>query len=145
MLAIKRDGFVIAAFVTKYAHLRDLAQREPLRLSREADYYETYLASGEYTRNSRNVSHHTHRGGGVSALFGLCVGQVEDTEVRLEVQRMVACESFLGGGLSAKLNGLDEEAFRPWLEIALEAAEDPDVGTADHLLVVAKKVISEKV
>ena len=84
-------------------------------------------------------------GGGESALFGLCVGQVEDTEVRLEVQRMVACESFLGGGLSAKLNGLDEEAFRPWLEIALEAAEDPDVGTADHLLVVAKKVISEKV
>ena len=58
---------------------------------------------------------------------------------------MVACESFLGGGLSAKLNVLDEESFKPWLELALEAAEDSDVGTADHLLVVAKKVTSEEV
>ncbi|OBT61638.1 hypothetical protein VE03_08854 [Pseudogymnoascus sp. 23342-1-I1] len=141
MSEAKCGGFVIAAFVTKYAHLRDLAQREPLRLSKETDYYADYLASGEYTRNPLNVSHHTHREE-VRALFGMCVGREGDERVRLEVQRMVACESFLGGGLSAKLNGLDEEAFRPWLEIALEAAEDPDVGIADHLLVVAKKVIS---
>lgn len=142
MSATKRDGFVIAAFVTRYAHLRDLAQREPLRLGREAEYYARYLALGEYTRNPLNVSHHTHREE-VRALFGMCVGGQGDAGVGLEVQRMVACESFLGGGLSVKLNGLDEEAFRPWLEVALEAAEDLDVGTADHLLVVAKKVISE--
>ncbi|OBT72184.1 hypothetical protein VF21_10535 [Pseudogymnoascus sp. 05NY08] len=147
MSATKRGGFVIAAFVTKYAHLRDLAQREPLRLGREAGYYAKYLEMGEYTRNPRNVGHHTHRGE-VRTLFGMCVGREGDEGdegVRLEVERMVACESFLGGVLSAKLNGLDEEAFRPWFEVALEAAEDPDVGTADHLLVVAKKVVSEKV
>ncbi|OBT89381.1 hypothetical protein VE02_01417 [Pseudogymnoascus sp. 03VT05] len=144
MSATKREGFVIAAFVTKYAHLRDLAQREPLRLGREAEFYARYLETGEYTRNPRNVGHHTHRGE-VRTLFGMCDGREGDEGVRLEVERVVACESFLGGGLSAKLNGLGEEAFSPWFEVALGAAEDLDVGTADHLLVVSKKVVSEKV
>ncbi|KFY46180.1 hypothetical protein V495_02613 [Pseudogymnoascus sp. VKM F-4514 (FW-929)] len=143
MSVTKTSGFVIAAFVTKYAHLRDLAQREPLRLSREMGYYAKYLVSGEYTRNPQNVSHHTHREE-VKALFGMCVGQGKEADIRFEIQRMVACESFLGGGLSAKLNELDEKEFEPWLEVALEAAEDPDVGTADHLLVVAKKIVPER-
>ncbi|KFZ16636.1 hypothetical protein V501_02123 [Pseudogymnoascus sp. VKM F-4519 (FW-2642)] len=140
MSATKRGGFVIAAFVTKYAHLRDLAQRDPLRLGREAGFYAGYLETGEYTRNPRNVGHHTYREE-VRELFGMCVGR----GVRLEVERMVACESFLGGGLAAGLNGLDEEAFGKWFEVALGAAEDMDVGSGDHLLVVARKVVSEVV
>jgi S-adenosylmethionine-dependent methyltransferase len=144
MSATKRAGFVIAAFVTKYAHLRDLAQREPLRLGREAGYYARYLETGEYTRNPRNVGHHTYREE-VRALFGMCGGREGEVGVGLEVERMVACESFLGGGLAAGVYGLDEEAFGAWLEVALGAAEDLDVGTGDHLLVVARKVVSEKV
>ncbi|OBT99630.1 hypothetical protein VE01_02833 [Pseudogymnoascus verrucosus] len=144
MTATKRGGFVIAAFVTKYAHLRDLAQREPLRLVMEAGFYAEYLETGQYTRNPRNVGHHTYREE-VGALFGTCVGREGEVGVRLEVERMVACESFLGGGLAAGLNGLDEEGFRRWFEVALGAAEDLDVGTGDHLLVVARKVVSEVV
>lgn len=58
--------------MTKFAHVRDLAQREPLRLSREIDYYAQYLASGEYTRGPRNVSHHPHWEE-VRALFEMCI------------------------------------------------------------------------
>lgn len=138
MAAAKKEGFVIAAFVTKFAHLRDLAQKDPLRLSREAEFYEQYLITGEYTRNPRNVSHHTHREQ-VQELFEACEAAEDEGYMRLDIKRMVACESFLGGGLSTKIRELDDEGFKPWLELALEVAEDPDVGTADHLLVVAKK------
>jgi S-adenosylmethionine-dependent methyltransferase len=137
-VAAKWRGMVIAAFVTKFAHLRNLAQKDPLRLSREPDFYKRYLDTGYYTRNPQTESFHTHREE-VMELFEMCKGDEDEYDMKLDVQKVVACESFLPGGISEKLNYLDEEAFKPWLKVALEAAEDPDVGTADHLLVVARK------
>ncbi|KAL1962504.1 hypothetical protein VTN77DRAFT_9625 [Rasamsonia byssochlamydoides] len=41
---LRPGGFFLAAFVTKFAHLRDLAQRDPMRLWEEqTSFYRDYL------------------------------------------------------------------------------------------------------
>jgi S-adenosylmethionine-dependent methyltransferase len=56
----KFGGYVLAAFITKYAHLRDLANKDPGRLLGEKHFYDKYLQDGQYTRNPNSSSHHTN-------------------------------------------------------------------------------------
>ncbi|KAL2863511.1 class I SAM-dependent methyltransferase [Aspergillus lucknowensis] len=101
--AVKPGGFILAAFVLRYAHLRDIAQRDPARLAREYDsFYAGYLAEGKYTRNTLSYSYHTHPSE-VNAFFA----KVPE----LQLERQVACEGFLGGGLSSKLGDLPGDAY----------------------------------
>lgn len=130
---LKKGGTLIAAFVTKYAHLRDLAQRDPKRLFREKAFYEGYLGDGKYTRNPATVSFHMDVGE-IRGLFEK-VG-----EPKLEVKRVVGCEGFLGGELSKGLDGLGEEEYETWVDVVWDMAGDRSVlGASDHMLVVAKR------
>jgi SAM-dependent methyltransferase len=43
-LAKPHGGLVVCAFVTKGAHLRDVAMREPERLVKQRDFYATYVS-----------------------------------------------------------------------------------------------------
>lgn len=129
----KKDGIIIVAFVTKFAHLRDLAQRDPKRLFNEKDFYAEYLRTGKYTRNPSTVSHHSHPFE-TRQLF-------EKVEYpRLEVQGMIGCEGFLGGGLWKGLNGLNEGEYEAWVDIVWDNAEDESaLSASDHIVVVAKR------
>lgn len=130
---LKKSGFLVSAFVTKSAHLRDLVQKDPERLLSENEFYAQYLKTGQYTRNPSVVSYHTHPAG-IRGLFE----KVENP--RLALLRMVGCEGFLGGGLSKNLNGLSEDAFEAWVAVVWENAEDPTVlSSSDHIVVVAKR------
>jgi S-adenosylmethionine-dependent methyltransferase len=130
---VKPNGFIICAFVSKFAHLRDLAQKDPGRLSREKDFYEEYFVTGKYTRNPATVSHHTHPVE-IQELFG----KVAQTGVT--VQRMVGCEGFLGGDLSKHLSKLSEDEYKMWVKFVMDTAEDSHVLSAsDHIIVVAQK------
>ena len=54
----KLSSYILVAFVTRFAHLRDLAVKDPRRLIREEEFYNRYLEDGKYTRNPQIQSHH---------------------------------------------------------------------------------------
>lgn len=132
---LKKDGVIIVAFVTKFAHLRDLAQRDPKRLFNENYFYTEYLRTGKYTRNPSTVSHHSHPFE-IRRLF-------EKVEYpRLDVQRMIGCEGFLGGGSRKGLNGLNEGEYEAWVDVVWDNAEDESaLSASDHIVVVAKRIL----
>jgi S-adenosylmethionine-dependent methyltransferase len=129
----KPKGYIICSFVTKFAHLRDLVQKDPGRLLREKQFYDEYSLTGSYIRNGGIRSHHTHLAE-IQQLFNK-IGNSS-----LAVRKLVACEGFLGGGLTKHLVGLGEDEYRAWVDITLATAEDPHVLSAsDHIAVVAER------
>lgn len=128
-------GFILAAFVTMFAHLRDIAAKDPGRLLLKKPFYTEYLRTREYTANPATGMHHFH----VEEIRDLF--QRVSSASRLSLERLVACEGFLGGRLSANLSGLGDQEFQEWLHVILQFAEDPSaLGSADHLLAVARKL-----
>lgn len=128
-------GFILTAFVTMFAHLRDIANKDPGRLLLKKTFYTEYLKTGNYTANPATGMHHFH----VDEIRDLF--QHVSSTSRLSLERLVACEGFLGGRLSASLSGLDEQEFQEWLQVILQFAEDPSaLASADHLLAVARKL-----
>jgi len=133
MKLTKPRGFIIVSFVTKFAHLRDVVQKDPSRIYKEREFYNKYLLSGEYTRSQAIVSHHTHPEE-IQQLFE------KVSKNGLTVQKTLGCEGFLGGGLSKHLNGLTTEEYQAWVDIIMQVAEDPYLlSAADHIVVVAKR------
>ncbi|KAJ5605034.1 hypothetical protein N7510_010188 [Penicillium lagena] len=138
---LRPGGFLLVAFVTQYAHLRDIAQRDPARLATEySSFYREYLLSGNYTRNASSAMHHTHVSE-IKELFrmvdGLCAAQ---QAVGISLNRIVPCEGFLGGGLSSKLVTLPQKDYELWVDVVMQFTDDEALlGNADHLLAVAEK------
>ena len=144
-----RDGgYVCVAFVTKWAHLRDLAIRDPGRVGRDGEraFYKKYVVKGvedgRYDRVQGRTGWHVDNGRQAWDLVGKGGGGM------LKVERVVGCEGFLGGGLSLGLgNGGGDGAedgevtFERWVDICEEVADREEMwGASDHLLVIAKKV-----
>ena len=135
----REGGFVVAAFVTKWAHLRDIARRDPGRIVRgeeETRFYEGYVAEGEmggrYDRVQDRVGWHIQGGKEAREL-------VESIGEGLKVKKIVACEGFLGGGLSEEVGRMGREVFERWVDICASVAEREETwGAADHLLVIAQ-------
>ncbi|KAB8229060.1 class I SAM-dependent methyltransferase [Aspergillus alliaceus] len=138
---LRPGGILAVAFVTRYAHLRDIAQREPARLAEEFDsFYREYLSSGKYTRNPTMTSHHTSAEG-IRGLFHKADGQLRTREnVGLALTRILACEGFLGGGLAGRLGDLSPGSYERWVDVVMQFAEDEGLlGNADHLLAIAER------
>ncbi|KAE8332676.1 S-adenosyl-L-methionine-dependent methyltransferase [Aspergillus sergii] len=138
---LRGNGILAVAFVTQYAHLRDIAQRDPSRLATEFDgFYREYLASGRYTRNPSMESYHTNAED-VRGLFRKVDGPLRMHDgVGLALSRIVACEGFLGGGLAGKLDDLSPDVYEHWVDVVMQCAEDEALlGNADHLLAIAER------
>lgn len=128
----KSNGMVFASFITKFGHLRDVARRDPGRLAREAEFYNEYLENGKYDRRKDCFSHHTHPAEVRDLLRGI---------PELSVERLVACESFLGFASASGLNCVGEDGFQAWVEVALRFASDPGaLGASEHILAVARRI-----
>lgn len=128
---VKPQGYIFTAFVTMFAHLRDVAKKDPARLAREADFYSQYFTTGQYTRTF--PMHHTHLVE-VRELF-------EKVSEYARVEHVVGCESFLAGPFASGFQSLSPAELQPWIDIALRFAEDIGVaGAADHVLVIVKKL-----
>jgi hypothetical protein len=111
-----------------------VARTDPGRLAREHTFYRKYLEDGKYDRRQDLFSHHTNPDE-IRKLFG------EMAEFDLQIERMVACESFLGSELAARLNGLDENEYQAWEKVLLQFAEDPStLGASEHILAIGKRV-----
>ena len=129
---------MLAAFLTKWGHLRDIARRDPERLLREADFYGRYVGDGVYDRELNRTSYHTSTKD-IQMLFEGAFPDHQHSQ-RLHVRRTWACESFLGGSLSQNLSSLPPDAFHEWAKLCIAHAEEPDMlGAADLLLVAAQK------
>lgn len=133
------DGYLIAAFVTRNAHLRDIAVRDPHRLSSEADFYKQYLQDGKYTGGTAAPMHHTT----INEIYQLLVSVRQDGHfgaLQFELKRIIACEGFLGFQHASHLSRLDDDTFQRWLDVILASATERDsLGAADHLLVILKR------
>ncbi|XP_014553276.1 hypothetical protein COCVIDRAFT_108130 [Bipolaris victoriae FI3] len=128
----KPGGYILLAYVTIYAHLRDLAVREPARLAREWQFYSQYLQSGEYTRNPATASFHVQPAGLLDE-FAAFRGEVG-------MERVVGCEGFLGSGGAKGFAGLSEGEMERWVDVVMLSAERVETsGCADHLVVVLRK------
>jgi S-adenosylmethionine-dependent methyltransferase len=131
--AAKTGGFVVLAYVSVYAHLRDMARRDPARLAREWGFYEGYLRTGAYTRRRENESFHVYPADLERELEGL--------EGRAEVLSVVSAEGFLGFDGGKALAGLEGEELERWVDVVmLSAGEKGTANAADHLVVVLRKI-----
>lgn len=133
-------GYVALAFVSKNAHLRDIAVKDPQRLQKEAEFYHTngYLSDGKYTRG-RAPMHHTTIPQ-IRELLLRAQERVKNAQNSFAVEKMISCEGFLGFQHASHLAKLDDQAFSLWLNVILETAEDETtLGCADHVLVILRK------
>ncbi|CAH0042918.1 unnamed protein product [Clonostachys rhizophaga] len=138
-LAKPQGGLVFCAFVSKEAHLRDLAMRDPARLVKQRDFYATYLTDGRYERLNESLeaevqSFHTDSNS-IRRFF-----QRHFTDVA-ELVSLRSTEGILGGGLDAKLIDADSEVVRVWADLLFEqySGKEEYLGCADHLLAVLRK------
>jgi S-adenosylmethionine-dependent methyltransferase len=128
----KPGGYILLAYVTVYAHLRDLAKREPSRLANEWNFYEQYLDSGEYTRNTETKSFHVRPADLQQELLSFN-GQVH-------VEKVLSCEGFLGSSGGIGLATLSEADMKRWIDVIMRSADHAEtLDCADHLLVILRK------
>ncbi|KAH9209250.1 S-adenosyl-L-methionine-dependent methyltransferase [Leptodontidium sp. 2 PMI_412] len=166
----KGGGVLFASFVTTFGHLRGVARKDPGRLGREGGFYGGYLGfgsglgnrggdgdrdgsmAGKYTRREEGVvSYHVHP----SEIRGLFEkvevaipqgkidgeGQRKGTGKRFKVEKLVACEGFLGADLAENLNGLEGEEWTAWMGALCRYVGDECVlGASEHLLAVVRLV-----
>ena len=128
----KAGGYVILAYVTVYAHLRDMARHDPSRLLEEWDFYKIYLQSGTYTRRMNNESFHIYPAG--------LEKELEVSKGHARIVRTVSCEGFLGFENARELGNLSAEELERWVDLVMQSAdEDQTLNSADHLVVILKK------
>ncbi|KAH8177995.1 methyltransferase domain-containing protein [Sarocladium implicatum] len=138
-LAEPQGGFLFCAFISKEAHLRDVAMRDPARLLERKDFYAAYLADGRYQKFNENLepdvqSFHTNSSS-IRQFF-----QRHFTDVA-ELVSLRSTEGILGGGLDAKLVDADHEVVQAWVELMFEEYSEKEeyLGCADHILMVLRK------
>jgi hypothetical protein len=130
--AAKSGGYIVLAFVTIYAHLRDMARHDPSRLSKEWEFYKTYLHDGIYTRKTNNESYHVYPADLEKELEGL--------ERHAKVLKVVSCEGFLGFEGARALVNLRDEELEQWIDVVMQSADDNQtLNAADHLIVLLQK------
>jgi len=116
---VKPGGFVLAAFVSRNAHLRDVASREPERLAKEWEFYEHYLGDGgKYTRgNNAPMIHSTVDE--IRRVIDTTKRIARENSIAVELTKLISCEGFLGFRHAETLARLDSDAFAKWLDVVL--------------------------
>ncbi|KAI6774908.1 hypothetical protein HG530_001666 [Fusarium avenaceum] len=87
-LAKPQGGLVFCAFVSKEAHLRDLAMRDPARLVKQKDFYAAYLIS---LRSTEGIL-----GGGLDSKLIDADSEVVEAWVDLMFEQYSEKEEYLG-------------------------------------------------
>ncbi|GAB5592821.1 hypothetical protein Unana1_07721 [Umbelopsis nana] len=118
----KSSGVLFTAFISRHAHFRDIATRDPSRLALKQDFYANLLQNGIYNRQS----YHAHPND-VRELIG---GFPE-----LDMVEFRGCEGILAGGLDKKVNELPDTEFQHWVDLVIESGTDETgLSNSDHLL-----------
>lgn len=134
---LKQSGVLFAAFVSRNAHLRDIASKDPGRLVREKEFYERYLKTGKYIRKgAKNVESYHATLSEISPLVQGAGGHVIE---------IIGTEGILGGGLDKGLVGANQDVIESWVNIVRELGRQREnLGNADHWLVVIQKSTTQE-
>lgn len=121
----KNDSAVLfTAYVTRHAHFRDLATKDPSRLALKSHFYKQHLVDGNY----RGLSYHA---------LPSEVRDLISSIPELTLRELRGCEGLLGGGLDKKVNELSDDEFQAWVQLILETGMDEaGLSNSDHLLAV---------
>lgn len=129
-------GVLVCAWVSRWAHYRDVAVRDPVRLVKRREFYVQHALDGDYVQRDDlgNLSHamnHEHPAN-MPGILRRITGQ--------ESVRMVGAEGVLSGGLDRLVNELQGDAFEAWVQKCIEAGND-EFGwmMSDHILGIARK------
>ncbi|KAI0777550.1 S-adenosyl-L-methionine-dependent methyltransferase [Trametes elegans] len=129
-------GTLFCAWVSRWAHYRDVATREPARLARKRAFYAKHAEDGEYIR-------HDERGRAYHAMHHELPSEMPLVLKRVTGEddvRMVGAEGLLAGGLDRLVNDLQGEEFEAWVEKCLEVGSDAHGWMlSDHIVGIVSK------
>ncbi|KAH8548894.1 S-adenosyl-L-methionine-dependent methyltransferase [Umbelopsis sp. PMI_123] len=126
ILKKKSTSLFCTAYISRLAHFRDIAMRDPSRLALQNQFYRDLMHTGDY----KQLSYHARPRDVIELISSFPV---------LKLLELRGCEGFLGGGLDEKINLLPEAEFQAWLELILETGTDEEgLANSDHLLAITK-------
>ncbi|HZU13929.1 MAG TPA: class I SAM-dependent methyltransferase [Chloroflexota bacterium] len=125
-------GILFAAFITRYAPVRNMAQREPDAIVRDRALLEHALVTGQHhsAANDRFTDAYFAHPAEIVPLLDSCGFTFLD---------LIACEGVVSR-IDQGINELQGEGWDAWVDVNYRLAHDPSVhGAAEHLLYAGKK------
>lgn len=126
---LRPGGYVFAAFITRFAPLRDVAIRSPLWILENPDRFRQLLQDGQNPAHEANAfpdSYFIHPDEIIPLM----------EHGGFETRALQGCEGILGGHEEA-VNALDGEAWVAWVALNYRLGREPSLfGASDHLLYV---------
>jgi S-adenosylmethionine-dependent methyltransferase len=128
---IRSEGYIFAAFITRYAPIRNFAKNDPLWIIENHQQFKDLLATGV----GRD-----HKGGSFIDAYFSHPSEIEPLmeQAGFETLDLIACEGIISM-IDEQINELTDEAWEIWMDINYRLSKDASVhGTADHLLYVGR-------
>lgn len=127
---LRAGGVIFAAFIARFAPMRDLAARDPGWAEGRWDYLERLLQTGVHDSGEGfTVAYFAHP---------------DEIEPLMEAEGfatlgVLGCEGVVAGH-EDKINALAGEAWARWVDLNYRLGQDPALwGASDHLLYVGRK------
>ncbi|OJT11508.1 hypothetical protein TRAPUB_11980 [Trametes pubescens] len=133
-----QGGTLFCAWVSRWAHYRDVAMRDPGRLAMKRDFYAKHAEDGDYVRYDEDGQpcHAMHHEMPTEMPVMLKRITGEDDV------RMVGAEGVLAGGPDKLVNEMQGEDFEAWVEECLEVGTDEHSWMlSDHIIGVVPKTV----
>ena len=130
---LKPGGVIFAAFITRYASIRDVAKHRPHLLVANRERYEHVLSTGLFIGP-----------GEVHAFTDAYLAHPAEVRPWLEAAGfetldLIAAEGIVDG-IGEGVNALSGDAWEAWVDLNYRLGRDPSVhGAASHLLYVGRK------
>ena len=129
---LRPDGFIFAAFITRYAAFRDLAKNSPRTLLEKRAEWEDFVRTGIY-----------HAGQGVGFTDAYFAHPAEIGPLMegagFETLDLLGCEGVVAAN-EEQINRLTDAAWQAWVDLNYRLSKEPSLrGAADHLLYVGRK------
>ncbi|RYC79759.1 hypothetical protein BFJ63_vAg17355 [Fusarium oxysporum f. sp. narcissi] len=164
-IAKPQNGFIFCAFISREAHLRDLAMRDPARIVKQRDFYDQYVrtfpfqpddicpqihqeSNGTFLRQLRDGRYQRFNETlGVNAQsFHATYDYIEkffqsNFTHSTDLLNIRSTEGILGGRLDQQLAQSSDEVMAAWADLMFEnySTNAQHLGCADHLLVTLRK------
>jgi S-adenosylmethionine-dependent methyltransferase len=130
MRVLKPGGRLFAAFITRFAPFRYVANGEPAWLAENPEYALQLLETGIHDRPTEFAKAYYVHPDEVMPLMESC---------GLGTLRLVCCEGVVAGH-EDKVNELTGEGWEAWVDLNYRLGQEPTLyGASDHLLYVGEK------
>ena len=127
---LKPGGRLLAAFITRFAPFRYVANGDPTWLAENPAYAHQLLETGIHDQATQFAQAYYVHPDEVLSLMEGC---------GLRTLRLVGCEGVVASH-EDRVNELTEEAWEAWADLNYELGQEPTLyGASDHLMYVGEK------